>query len=399
MNRLVPRSRLRLAQRGIAWFMVSLLGVLHTSLAAAAQEETASGSDLDPPLPAWTWVENCHVQRGHQLTAFGTFASLLVTADTQTILSHPSAGKNRTGGSYLATIKQDLWSEAALITYVEGGTAYTLDRIIGDNLGTNGLARPAALFVSRVFLLQNLYGHLLQVAVGRIDLSDFFDTNHIANCEFTQFVSGSLVNNPTIPFPESGIGAAVRLAPVSWLHFQAAAADASAVATASDLHTAFRGRNNTFAILGLGLSPFAGQHAGGYRFLFWHNPASGWSGPGEPRDNHGFGVTFDQPATGNLTFFLRYGCADAPVDGLSDFFSIGALLEKPFPGREHDSVQGALALGNGTLHTETLVELGYYLRVNDNLALTPILQIIDDPAENPDAGTFVLAGLRAVYVF
>ncbi len=51
--------------------------------------------------------------------------------------------------------------------------------------------------------------------LGRILLSDFFDTNRIANCEFVQFLSSCLVNNPTIPFPDAGMGAAARAVPDS----------------------------------------------------------------------------------------------------------------------------------------------------------------------------------------
>jgi carbohydrate-selective porin OprB len=366
---------------------------------AQAQDTAHPDDPSSQPLPAWTWVDGCHVQRGHKLTDFGTFGSLVTAADNQTILSHPFAGKNRTGALFLGTIEQDLWSGGALITYAEGGTSYTLDPIIHDSLGTNGLAEPAAVYLSRLFLLQNLAGQRLQLVLGRIVTSDYFDTNRVANCEFTQFLSGSLVNNPTIPFPEAGLGAAARWAPASWFYVQAAAADAAAHATASDLDTAFRSLSNTFSIFEFGLSPSWGRHAGTYRLLFWYNPASGWQGPGTPRDNRGFAVSFDQPATDHLTFFFRYGYADAPVDTLTDFVSLGTRLRQPLPGRDQDVLRAALAWGHATLRDETLVEVDYSLRVTDSLALTPLVQIIADPAQNPHDDAFVLAGLRAVYVF
>jgi hypothetical protein len=131
-------------------------------------------------LPAWTWVEHYHVQRGHKLTDFGTFGSLLTAADNQTILSPPFVGDNSTAASFLGTIQQDLRSGGVLIAYAEGGTSYTLDPIIGDSLGTNGLAEPANVYLARLYLLQNLTGRHLQLALGRIELSDFFDTNRVA---------------------------------------------------------------------------------------------------------------------------------------------------------------------------------------------------------------------------
>ncbi len=366
--------------------------------ALPAFAETSDAPDPNSPsaqaLPAWTWVDNCHVQRGHKLTNFGTFGSLQVAADNQTIVSHPFAGKSRTGAFFLGTLKQDLWSGGSLIGYLEGGTTRTLDPIIKDSLGTNGLAERTNFYLSHLYLLQNLADQHVQVTVGRILTSDYFDNNRIANCEFTQFLSSCLVNNPTIPFPQVGLGAAARLVPASWCYLQAGATDASAHATQSDLTTAFRSLHNVFGVFEFGLAPFPGKHGGTYRFLAWYDPSSDESG-----DNHGFALSFDQYATDRLSLFFRYGWAKAPVSALTDFVSVGALWQKPLPGRDHDSVQAALAWGHAQPRDETLVEVSYFLHVTDSLALTPLVQVIADPAQNPHDDTFVLAGLRAVYVF
>jgi carbohydrate-selective porin OprB len=296
----------------------------------------------------------------------------------------------------LGTLKQDLWPGGALITYVEGGTSYTLDHVLQDSLGTNGLAEPANLYLARLFLLQNLADQRLQLALGRIVLSDFFDTNRVANCEFAQFLSSCLVNNPTIPFPEPGMGAAARLVPASWCYLQAGIANAAATADRPDFETAFHSLGNAFGIFEFGALPSSGPHAGAYRLLLWCSPSSD---PGVSGDNYGFAASFDQPATDRLTFFFRYGYANAPVNALRDFLSAGAVLQKPLPGRDRDFLQGAVAWGNAARRDETLVEVGYSLHLTDSLALTPLVQVIADPAQNPHDDVFVLAGLRAVYVF
>ena len=204
------------------------------------------------------------------------------------------------------------------------------------------------------------------------------------------------MNNPTIPFPDPGIGAAARFAPTSWLYFQADAGDASAIATESGFNTAFHGSDGPFGIFELGLSPLPSSASGTYRFMLWYNPASDRNGES---DNHGFATSFDQAIPGNLTLFFRYGVAEHPVDGLSDFASAGVVLEEPLPGRSKDSLGCGLAYGNGIHHDETLVELDYNLHVNDHISVTPIVQLIDNPAQSPRDDTVVLAGLRAVYVF
>lgn len=390
---------MRLCARAEAHILRLLYGLSFTLLVSRptlAQEVNAADSNAPSAqaLPAWTWVEKCHVQRGHKLTDFGTSGSLLTVADNQTIVTHPFAGKNSTGASLLGTLKQDLWPGGSLIAYGEGGTTYTLDHIIRDSLGTNGLVEQTSVYLSRLFLLQDVADRRLQLALGRILLSDYFDTNRIANCEFTQFLSSCLVNNPTIPFPAIGMGGAARVLPAPWLYLQGAIANAAARTTNYGFDTASYSFGSTFGMFEFGLAPFAGPHGGTYRFLTWYNPSSD-----ESRVNHGFAVSFDQYASDRLSFFFRYGWAKAPVNALTDFVSVGALLEKPLPGRDHDSVQGALAWGHATPRNETLVEVSYFLHVTDSLALTPLVQIIADPAQNPQDDTFVLAGLRAVYVF
>jgi hypothetical protein len=190
------------------------------------------------------------------------------------------------------------------------------------------------------------------------------------------------------------MGTAARWVPVSQFYVQAELANASAHATRPDFDTAFRSFDHLFSIFEFGVSPFSGPHAGVYRFLFWYDPA-----PEESRADHGFALSFDQPATDRLTLFLRYGWAQSPVNALTDFVSAGATLQKPLPGRDRDFLQGAVAWGHATPRDETLVEVGYSLHVTDSLTLTPLVQVIADPAQNPQDDTFVLAGLRAVYVF
>ena len=74
-------------------------------------------------------------------------------------------------------------------------------------------------------------------------------------------------------------------------------------------------------------------------------------------------------------------------------------MNSPLPNRRDDFLQCGLARGSGASRNETLVEIGYHLRVTSNLAITPIMQVVVDPVQNPDDSAFVIAGLRALYVF
>lgn len=401
MSGLCCLTRAGLIGRVLARLVVSL-GIVSSLHVTAFSQEAANlrpDDDTSDPNSAWTWVEHCHVQKSHKLSDFGTFGSLLVTGDAQMILSHPSAGRNRTGYSYIASLKQNLWRDAALIGYAEGGTSYTLDHVIHDSLGTNNLVQPADAYLSHLFVLQNLPAHDLQLVAGRVDLSDFFDTNGAANCEITQFLSKSLVNNPTISFPQAGMGAAGKWSPASWMYVQGAAADAFAVATESGFDTAFHSSGGPFSIFEIGVSPSLAGRSGTYRFMFWRKPASGPSQGGPSPENHGFALSFDQSLTKSLTLFSRYGTTDVPVGGIRNFWSVGAHLKGPLPGRRDDFLQCGLARGNAVPQDETLIEIGYNVHATDHLAITPIMQVFVDPAQDPRDETAVVAGLRAVYVF
>jgi hypothetical protein len=381
----------------VVLFVLGLGTVLDPGPARASTP--CKGCDPLASFALWTWAENCHVERAHKLTDFGTAGSLLVTGDIQMILTQPAGGDSRTGYSYLATLRQGLWSGGELISYAVGGTSDTLDPIIGDVAGTNGLALPCDLFVSRLFILQNLFKEDLQLVAGKVDLSDFFDTNAVANCEETEFLAGSLVNNPTIAFPQAGIAGAARYSLTADISVQGAVADASAVATTPGLETAFHGGDHLFSILEMDVSPFSARHSGVYRFIFWHDSTPAAAGEPSERGNRGFALSFDQAATDELDLFFRYGADDEPVGGLTGFWSCGACLDGPWRKRPQDCLQMALAVSEAARHDEILVEIGYRAVVSRDLALTPLVQIIGNPAASPDPDTFVVPGLRAVYVF
>lgn len=391
------RGKSRTKSSFVVLFVLGLGTVLRPSPADAG----TPCAECDPPasFALWTWAESCHVERAHKLTDFGTAGSLLMTGDIQIILSQPAGGDSRTGYSYLATVRQDLWSGGELISYAVGGTSDTLDPIIGDVSVTNDLVQPCNLYLSHLLILQNLFREKLQLIAGKIDVSDFFDTNAVTNCEQTEFLAGSLVNNPTIAFPQAGIAGAARYSLTADISVQGAVADASAVATTSGLESAFRGGDHLFSIFEIDVSPFGTRYSGVYRIIFWHDSSPAASDEPGDEGNRGLALSFDQSATDELDLSFRYGAADEPVGGLSSFWSFGASLDGPWPGRAQDCLQLALAVSDAAPRDEILVEIGYHAVVSHDLAVTPLVQVIGHPADRGAPDTFVVPGLRAVYVF
>jgi len=62
----------------------------------------------------------------------------------------------------------------------------------------------------------------LTITSGKIDLSNYFDNNGVANDETSQFLSGAFVNSAALPFPGTSPGIRVRTTLAGVLYLQAA---------------------------------------------------------------------------------------------------------------------------------------------------------------------------------
>src|SRR5581483_5192928 len=67
--------------------------------------------------------------------------------------------------------------------------------------------------VREAWLLQQFWDDRLYLVGGKIDLTNYFDQNGVANDETTAFLNSSLVNNPLLAQPVNGPGAAVLFNP------------------------------------------------------------------------------------------------------------------------------------------------------------------------------------------
>jgi hypothetical protein len=387
-------------------FLIYILALVK----AAAGNAEADNVFRDPSDPvqsplSWTWVDNCHVLRSHDLTDFGTHYSLLATYTQQSILSGAQAkGKTRGNFSYIATIEQDLWQGGSLIAYGEGGKGKGIDPLLDGFLTTNGTIEQASVYLSRLFLLNNFSDGHMQIVAGKIDLSDFFDTSAVANCEIKEFLADPLVNNPTIPFPNYGIGAAIKVNPSEKFYFQAGLADAKAKGTTTGFKSTFGDELKLFQIMELGLRPHFGGRNGTYRFIYWHNAVSqDTAGNFTSHGIDGWALSFDQQINDGVEVFGRYGFANHPVSDIKHFWSTGGRVKGLWQKRNKDFVEIAVAQGISPnrlgQNDETLIEMDYSAHINKSLSITPLLQIISGlPGDNGPAES-VIGGIRLVWAF
>ncbi|MEE2677917.1 MAG: carbohydrate porin [Myxococcota bacterium] len=227
--------------------------------------------------------------------------------------------------------------------------------------------------------------------IGKVDLTNRFDTNRVANDSFRQFIAFALENNLSIPWPVyGGLGgfARVNLGENAYL---------SVGVAASVVDRAFQfGRNigdgNWIEMLELGAEfQVPGLGLGHYRLTPWHADfpdAEGW----------GVGVNFDQ-ALGNpeVVSFFRFGYGEPSATPIQTFASFGVTWLRPF-GRADEMAGVGFAWSNPSpgqgLQDETLIEVFYRFAILPWIHISPDLQVVFHPANDPKRGTVFVPGIR-----
>jgi high affinity Mn2+ porin len=257
------------------------------------------------------------------------------------------------------------------------------------------------------------------LAFGKLDPTNYIDTNDYANTETTQFLGGLFCNSPVVEFPSSNAaGLHFGLAPYDLFDINLVALDGK-----GEWNNVF---DSMFLAGQINFKPKFLGRPGNYRLLAWSNGTSHtkWTDTSKEKENsYGYGLSFDQELTDVIGLFARYGWQDPDVyvvnvdDPGSEFsleqaFSIGPQFKGTAWGRPND----IMGIGFGQIiasnkyktakglraKTESHLECYYNFQVNDHLSLSPDLQIIWQPygkdATNGD-GTIVVGGLRGQMEF
>ncbi len=351
------------------------------------------------------------------------------------------SGRGRLAGSYDAVVSADL----ERLLGIRGGELYLhvegfwpkeqgIDGAsVGSFFGVNGDAMPRdAAVITELWYQQDLLEGDLLLRIGKMDLTGgfecsgcpvSFDCNRFANDETSQFLNSALVNNPSIPFSDYGLGAAVHYSPkgTDW-YITAASADAQADYRETGFRTAFHDEDYFFSIAETGITPrfdsARGPLQGAYRVGLWYcpQPTAHSDSAKLYRDNTGGYLSCDQmlvrenDAEGDeqgLGIFGRYGYSPSSRNDLTQFFSVGLSYQGLFEGRDEDVLAVGFARGyfsDGAKITyledaETVWEIFYNAKVTEWMNISPSLQYVADPGANSSAKDAVVFGLRAQMTF
>lgn len=283
--------------------------------------------------------------------------------------------------------------------YVEGNSSPLADAV-SSNIGeANGDAGSATNRDDKGrFQVSELHYTLpvgeASLTLGLMDTSAFLDGSEVANDETSQFLGSTLVNNPTIEFPDYTLGAAyTRELLQDTLNFTIVVASSHGLGdnpdkSYSQLLEVDQRHKGLFAAAEIGYS-LSDTYI---RIGGWINTKdhSNLDGSGNGRENSSGVYTSIDGKLNEASWNLRAGLADDEVSQAQEF--IGIALEHPFMGS---------TLGAGITHTglsdkgasagqdhTTQGELYLRYEYSDQLHISPSLQWIENSGFDSSGGSF-----------
>ncbi len=268
-------------------------------------------------------------------------------------------------------------------------TPFDLGFEAGSMVPTGTFFSEFSFSVTNLYWKQYFFDRQLAVAIGRIDVTDFIDIYAMTN-PLTHFLNLSFSLNPTIAAPNQGLGAAAGGMLTERLYMQAGFGDANGQAIRSGFDTFFDD-SEFFSYIEFGATSSQDRiYLDNIHATLWHTDARQTAGTPE-----GWGVAFTAQkfVCDKWLPFFRFGYADGDAALMQTAFSTGLGLQ-----RENRDVAGiGLSWGapaDGTLRDQFTSEFFYRFQLTQFLAITPDIQLIVDPALNPNTDVLALFGVR-----
>lgn len=396
-----------------------VIGSILAAAGASAADAAAPGTGASPAVsatlkdaienkaPPNKWSEMLKLG----LTANGTIQGSL-NADTRL------ADKNHTDASGKLSLSAMLflWNEDSLYLKVKGGDGKGIDGDIPSFSRFNDeIFDEDKIQLSEYWYETMQFDRRLILKIGKIDMTGStcttehsFDSNLIANDGNCSFMSSAFVNNRALEFPAGNTPAAMAwYRPVELLNFGVGVAK-----TKDEWSDVF---DKPFGIVQATFLPAIGGRTGNYRLYAWLNNRDHASLSDESElteQGHGFGLSFDQELTDDLSAFCRYGWERPEVYEIEHALSAGLRAAGSCYGRDKDAI--GLAYGVGLLSGEFKdvqeasgidagdehhVELYYSFAANKYLSITPDVQWVLNPVGDKDNDSVWVLGTRAVVKF
>ncbi len=244
---------------------------------------------------------------------------------------------------------------------------------------------------------QQIVRDRFSIRVGKMLPFGYYDYFRFKNPK-TDFTNAAIMLNPTIAWPQFGLGILTEIRPRRDLYVLAGIHDANGTPTRDGFDTFFDDQE-FFAIAELGWDPGflsdgkQNPAAPDFHATVWHADARRKAGRPE-----GWGVSVTgQHSFGDVVPFARYGYSDGGAALLEHLVMGGVAWTNAFHYKQ-DTVGLTLAWGrpsNRLLDDQWTVEFYYRMQFTRRVAVTPDVQWIVNPSANPGTSSFAVFGLRA----
>jgi porin len=227
------------------------------------------------------------------------------------------------------------------------------------------------------------------LVVGRFDPNDFFDVLGYAN-PWTTFSNLAVLFNTSIALPDASMGIGAGHWFSEQCYGKATLNDANGVV--SDIGF-FEGGSEFYKAVETGWTPAQDQvYFKKFNVMAWH---------ADEREDAGVEESYGVTASANWTFndtwmpFAKVGISDGTSPINNESVTLGGIYYLP----ERSDLLGAAANwgdpADSSLGDQFSFELFYRVQLAQNLAITPSVQLILDPALNPDEEEAWIGGIRA----
>jgi len=254
-------------------------------------------------------------------------------------------------------------------------------------------------FISQLWWEQHLFDDKLIFRIGKLDQSDYLDSFNFSSSKLF-FINSAFSDNPTIPFPGNGLGAAALYQPNDFFYILGSFGDANGDSSTFEFDTFFN-EQEFFSGAEIGILPkISGFGKGNYHIAIWHS--DGIKKENKPSGN-GMAITFQQLLQNDYNLFLRYSLSNGKVTNVKQILSGGVGLYEPFKTGMKDNLLG-LAVSWGepeakNFRSQYVIESFLRLQVFRSTQVTPDIQLIVNPSNAPDVDIVAVYGIRFRVVF
>ncbi len=277
------------------------------------------------------------------------------------------------------------YSPDTQIENISGLTSDSARRTVSKDVNVDGRIDGREMNLREAWLSTELLGQRLTITGGILDLTNYFDSNTVANDETTQFITDTLVNNPLLAAPgNNGGGLTAVFDSKTGLIFK--------VGLQRGENAMSNLEKKNYSVFEVDyLSHFRGLPEGHYRLWYRINESTN-------REDMAWGTSIDQKLTSSVTLFGRFGqqFTSKNVNRDDFFYSAGVQFKTPHVF----GIQDAWAVGFQSTdlassgEKETLVEGYYNLFLTDNLRTSFHIQYLADSNVGGANKSYMLPGMR-----